>query len=273
MLRRLTVTLLSAAPFVVSQSATPTTTWPIENNGITQLVEWDHYSLIYNNERAFDFGGEFHPFRIPVPEMWQDIIEKVKAIGMNSVSYYSHWGYHSSDPSTLDFTTGGHDIVRLYKYAKEAGIFVQCRPGPYINGETTAGGLPLWVVTGEYGSGSLRNNATAWTDAWVPYIEKMANITREWQVTTNGTAFLWQIENELGNQWTNVAAKTPNPSAIAYFEKLEQTARDGGIEVPFIANMPSMSGKSWSTDYDTVGAGGDVNIYGLDSYVWRCLSL
>ena len=54
---------------------------------------------------------------------------------------------------------------------------------------------------------------------------------------------------------------------IAYMKLLEANARSNGIDIPFTANAPSTSRKSWSPDYDTVDAGGDVDIYGLDSYV------
>lgn len=114
-----------------------TETWPIRDTGLGKTVQWDHYSLIYNGERLFSFGGEFHPFRIPVPELWVDILEKIKASGMNTMSFYNHWGFHmpASTPESLDFESGAHDLGRLYEIAKELGLFVHARPGPYINAE------------------------------------------------------------------------------------------------------------------------------------------
>jgi hypothetical protein len=55
-------------------------------------------------------------------------------------------------------------------------------------------------------------------------------------------------------------------------ELLEKCARDAGINVPLTHNNPNMNTKSWSKDYDTVRAGGDVDIYGLDHYpsCWSC---
>jgi beta-galactosidase len=218
-----------------------------------------------NGERIFLFGGEMHPWRLPVPEMWEDILQKIKAAGLNSMSFYSHWGYHASTPDTLDFSTGGHNITRLYEIACDIGLFVTARPGPYINAETSAGGFPLWLTTGAYGS--LRNSDSRYTAAWTPYQNAVSQITYPFQASQNGTTLLFQIENEYPYQWTNVAAKTPNVNDIAYMKLLEANARSNGIDIPFIANAPSTGGKSWSSDYDTVDAGGDVDIYGLDSYV------
>ncbi|KAL4733988.1 glycoside hydrolase superfamily [Aspergillus similis] len=229
-------------------------TWPIRDTGLgDKTVQWDHYSLIYKGDRLFSFGGEFHPFRLPVPEMWVDVMEKIKAMGLNTVSFYSHWGYHAPTNDTLDFETGAHDIERIYKIAKEVGLFVHARPGPYINAETNAGGMPLWFTTGEYGD--LRNNDTVFTAAWRPYMTKVEEITAPYQVTHNGTE------------------KIPKPVSIAYMKTLFANAQSNGIVIPMTHNMPGRQYKSWSVDYDTVGAGGNVHIYGLDNYpsCWSCI--
>jgi beta-galactosidase len=93
-----------------------------------------------------------------------------QASGMNTMSFYNHWGFHmpTSDPDSLDFESGAHDLGRLYEIAKELGLFVHTRPGPYINAELNAGGMPLWITTGEYGA--LRDNNTAWEAKWKPYM-------------------------------------------------------------------------------------------------------
>lgn len=138
-----------------------------------------------------------------------------------------------------------------------------------MNAEATAGGFPGWLTTGAYGT--LRNNDTRYTEAWTPYFTKMSEIVAQHQVSNGGNVFIYQIENEYGDQWKNVAAKTPNPSAISYMELLESCARNAGIDVPLIHNNPNMNTKSWSKDYGA-GVGGDVDIYGLDSYpsCWSC---
>lgn len=206
-----------------------------------------------------------HPFRLPVPELWEDILQKIKATGMRMVSIYTHWGFHAPSPDKVDFSTGPHNLARFLEMARDIGLYVIVRPGPYINGELSAGGMALWATTGDYGS--LRSNGTAFTEAWTPYLDGVAQVARPYQLTANGTVIMYQIENEFTKQWKDAKNKRPNPEAIAYMEKLEQNARENGIVVPLIHNVPNKSGGSWSKDYDTVGAGGNVDIYGLDSYV------
>jgi beta-galactosidase GanA len=238
--------------------------WPIQNSGYTDVVQWDHYSWIVNGERIYIFGGEMHPFRLPVPEMWEDIMQKMKAGGMNAMSFYSHWGFHEDIQGKLDLKTGARDLSRLLGYARDAGLFVSVRPGPYINGELSAGGLPLWLTTGAFGS--LRNNDTRYTAAWMPYHTAIADLVAPYQINQHGTVISYQIENEYPNQWSSQSSKTPKATAVAYFKALEAVVRAQGIDVPTTHNAPGAYA-SWSKDFDTVGAGGDVDIWGYDTYV------
>lgn len=64
------------------------TQWPIHENGYSDSLTWDHYSLMVDGERTFVWSGEFHPWRIPVPEVWEDLLQKIKSAGFNTVSIY-----------------------------------------------------------------------------------------------------------------------------------------------------------------------------------------
>ncbi|RDW75679.1 hypothetical protein BP5796_06500 [Coleophoma crateriformis] len=244
------------------------TQWPLHDDGLNSVVEWDHYSYIINGERLYIWSGEMHYWRVPVPEIWLDILQKVKAAGFNTVSFYGNWAYHSPKNGTVDFETGAHNFTRLFEITKQVGLYVLFRPGPYINAEASAGGFPGWLTTGEYGS--TRNNDTRYTEAWTPYISGVSKIISDHQVTNGGNVFIYQIENEYGQQWINSATKTPNETAIAYMELLEASARSNGIDVPLVHNNPNMNTKSWSKDFSNEG--GNVDIYGLDHYpsCWSC---
>ncbi|KAJ5712093.1 hypothetical protein N7488_006249 [Penicillium malachiteum] len=261
---------LSLPSIATSSSSTEdsVTQWPLHNDGLNKVVEWDHYSFQIDDQRIFVFSGEFHYWRIPVPGLWRDILEKIKAAGFTAFSFYSNWAYHAPNNQTLDFSTGAHDIAPLYELAEEIGLYILVRPGPYINAETTAGGFPLWLTTGDYGS--LRNNDTRYTKAWTPYFTEMSKITSKYQVTNGHNTIGYQIENEYGDQWVSVSEKTPNNTAIAYMELLEANARENGITVPLTANDPNMDSWSWGTDY--INGEGNVDIAGVDSYpsCWTC---
>lgn len=57
-------------------------------------VTWDEYSLSINGERLFVFSGEFHYMRLPVPELWLDIFQKLRAHGFNAISGRSFYLKH-----------------------------------------------------------------------------------------------------------------------------------------------------------------------------------
>jgi hypothetical protein len=55
LLRRLALSL----PLCLSAlSNAHETQWPLRSNGLTDLVEWDHYSFKINGERLFIWSGE-----------------------------------------------------------------------------------------------------------------------------------------------------------------------------------------------------------------------
>ncbi|KAK2689356.1 hypothetical protein QWA68_011373 [Fusarium oxysporum] len=242
--------------------------WPLHDNGLNKVVQWDHFSVKVNGQRLFLWSGELHLWRIPVPELWRDIFEKIKAAGFNGISLYEHWGWHAPNNETLDFETGAHDYKHAFDIAHELGLYVVYRPGPYSNAEANGGGFPGWLTTGEYGP--LRDDNAAYTKAWERYSKAVAEYVRPYLITNGGPVIMWQIENEYGNQWLDPETKKPNDTAIHYMELLEGKTRDWDIDVPFTANNPNMWTRSWSKDYGNVG--GEVDMYGLDHYpaCWTC---
>ncbi|KAG2088470.1 glycoside hydrolase family 35 protein [Suillus cothurnatus] len=198
-------------------------------NGRTNDVLWDKYSLIIKGQRVFIHSGEFHTFRLPVPGLWLDILQKVKAAGFNAISVYCHMALINPSPGVA---------------ARQIGIWIVLRPGPYINAETTAGGIAHWI-TSEV-AGELRTNATDWHAAWQDYVQGIITETAPYQVTQGGPV----IDNEYSQ----------SPATHAeYFHDLETAYLKSNIIVPLTANDPGEH-RAW------INGTGAVNIYGLDSY-------
>ncbi|KAF1945159.1 putative beta-galactosidase B [Clathrospora elynae] len=253
---------------VNAQNNTPSA-WPLHDNGLNDVVQWDHYSFKVNGKRLFVFSGEIHYWRIPVYEVWEDLLEKIKAAGFTAFAFYGNWGYHSANNTTVDFESGAHDFTKLFEIAERVGLYVITRPGPYVNAEANAGGFPLWLTTGAYGE--LRNDDPRYLQALDPYFSKFSELTSKHLVSNGGTVLVYQIENEYGEQWENIDKKIPSDVAGRYMQALEDSARANGIDVPLIHNDPNMNRKSWSRDF-APGAVGNVDVAGLDSYpsCWSC---
>ncbi len=104
---------------------------PRSNNGLTTAVEWDEFSFFILGNRTFIQSGEFHMWRLPVPSLWKDIVQKAKAAGLNTISIYIHWGLTNPRLGEVDLT-GFNDYQPFFDAAKKEGLWVIARPGPYI---------------------------------------------------------------------------------------------------------------------------------------------
>jgi beta-galactosidase GanA len=218
-------------------------------------VTFDKYSLLLDGKRTFIWSGEFHPFRLPSPSLWRDVLEKMKAEGYDAVSMYFDWGYHSPKPGVYDFT-GVRNMDELLDIAQQVGLYVIARPGPYINGELDAGGFPGWLLTQ---SGKARTNAPdyeAAADQWLHQIDQI--LARHQYTNGTGPVILYQIENELGS--TGSAQQS-------YMQKLAAQARSDGITVPIFHNDKGRHG-DWVPASSSVPGTvpGPVDLYGFDGY-------
>jgi beta-galactosidase GanA len=92
-------------------------------------VTYDEHSLLVYGERVFVFSGEFHAYRLPVPGLWLDIFQKVKALGFNAVSFYTHWALLEGEPGVYN-ASGVFALEPFFEAASTAGIYLIARPGP-----------------------------------------------------------------------------------------------------------------------------------------------
>lgn len=164
----------------------------INTTGLTNEVGWDKYSFFVNGSRVFIQSGEFHQWRLPVPGLWTDVLQKYKAAGLNTISIYTHWAMINPKQGEIDLT-GINDLQALLDIARETGLFVIARPGPYIkcvlsccgwfptnpydpSAETTGGGVPGHVLTLPNHNtwftynGEMRSNDTLYHNAWKDYV-------------------------------------------------------------------------------------------------------
>ena len=210
-------------------------------------VTFDKHSLIIDGKREFIISGAFHYFRTPSPELAKDRFMKMKAGGYNTVEIYFWWKYHSEKQGEYDFT-GLKDIEKVLEMAREVGLYVICRPGPFINSEVNAGGFPLWLLkdkdviprnrigTEYHYSEKYMEYITEWYDHIIPIINKFDNV------------ILFQIENEYANDEMDET----------YMRKLYDMARERGIKCPIYHNDAA----PWGLWADVV------DIYACDTYLY-----
>lgn len=175
-----------------------------------------------NGEKIKIISGGVHYFRI-VPEYWQDRLEKLKALGCNTVETYIPWNLHEKEKGKFDFS-GMLDIARFVKIAGELGLWVILRPSPYICAEWEFGGLPYWLLK-EDGM-KLRCMYEPYLKHVREYYESLFKVIAPLQITEGGPVIFMQVENEYGYYGDDKA----------YLEYMKQLMIDCGCRVPLVTS-------------------------------------
>ncbi|MGL4911319.1 MAG: beta-galactosidase, partial [Romboutsia sp.] len=151
------------------------------------------------DEKVKLISGALHYFRV-VPEYWQDRLEKLKALGCNTVETYIPWNYHEAKEGVFEFE-GAKDIVKFTRLAQELGLYVILRPSPYICAEWEFGGLPAWLL--KYTDVRVRNNDKIFLESVDRYYKELFKHISPLQTTQGGPVIMIQIENEYGSYGNN----------------------------------------------------------------------
>ncbi|MFF0849945.1 beta-galactosidase [Streptomyces sp. NPDC003280] len=224
-------------------------------DGERHTIGYDAYSLLVDGKRLVVWSGEMHPFRLPSPSLWRDVLQKMRAHGFNAVSVYVAWNYHSPAPGRYDFT-GVRDLDLFLRTAAETGLYVLLRPGPYINAEVDGGGFPGWLTAAQ---GKARTADPAYlrhVDEWLTQVDRIAR--RHLFTQGRGTVLLYQIENEYDSHVDEATGRD-------YMSHLYKKVRSDGIDVPLFHNDKGRNGHWIPGTFDTGGEKGGW-LYGFDGY-------
>ncbi|MBR3767286.1 MAG: beta-galactosidase [Clostridia bacterium] len=139
-------------------------------------------------------SGAVHYFR-NMPDTWEDIFKKLKAMGCNCVETYCAWNMHEKVPGEFDFS-GILDIGKFIKTAGELGLMAIVRPGPYICSEWEFGGLPWWIQTDE--DMEIRCMNEKYIACFDRYLDRLCEEIKPYLCTNGGNVIMVQCENEYG---------------------------------------------------------------------------
>jgi hypothetical protein len=202
-------------------------------------IRFDGRSLIIDGKPVFIYSGAIHYFRCP-RELWQDRLRKLNGAGLNCVETYLAWNLHEPDePASPDDVSKFRDLQQIGDFiqtARDLGLYVIIRPGPYICAEVDRGGLPGWLMKhrpeGVPSGQFLRGNSPvmlAWDRHWLTAAAKVVKPHLITNVPRGSTGvILWQLENEY--DWT-YAGFTSDVRADV-LRSLAHASLDAGIDVP-----------------------------------------
>lgn len=179
-------------------------------------------SFYLNDEKIQIISGGMHYFRI-VPQYWRDRLEKLKALGCNTVETYIPWNLHEKHKGQFDFT-GILDIKKYVETAQELGLMVILRPSPYICAEWEFGGLPYWLLK-EDGM-KLRCMYEPFLNHIREYYQELFKVIAPLQITQGGPVIMMQVENEYGYYGDDTS----------YLNFLKNLMLENGCEVPLVTS-------------------------------------
>ena len=166
-------------------------------------------------------SGEMHPARI-AKEHWRHRIRMARAMGLNTVAIYVMWNHHEREPGVFDFETGNRDVAGFIRLCAEEGMWVYLRPGPYICGEWTNGGLPAYLLRDPDTQLRTRDDPR-YMAAVRRYIAALAPRIAPLMASAGGPVLMLQIENEY----------SMFADDIGYLDALRDIWREHGIDGPF----------------------------------------
>ena len=179
-------------------------------------------------------AGEIHPARVP-KAYWRHRLQMLKAMGLNAVGIYLFWNQIEPTPGRFNWTDQA-DYPEFCRIAKEEGMWVILRPGPYVCAEWDMGGHPWWLVKDP--PKEVRSRDPKYFQPALRYLEEVCRILAPYQITRGGPIILYQVENEYSK------------SDQDYLSALKQVALDHGITVPLIAcNPPGEGGRRFKMNY------------------------
>ncbi|MDD5483917.1 MAG: beta-galactosidase [Kiritimatiellae bacterium] len=167
-------------------------------------------------------SGAIHYFRV-VPEYWEDRLQKLKYLGLNTVETYTAWNMHEPKPGKFVFK-GGLDVEKFISLAGELELQVIVRPGPFICAEWEFGGLPAWLLADP--GIQLRCVNPAYLAAIDRYFDELIPRLAKFQVIRDGPLIAVQVENEYGSYGSDAK----------YLRYLSDGMRARGLSVPFFTS-------------------------------------
>jgi hypothetical protein len=156
-------------------------------------VSYDGRSFKLNGSHALFLSGSVHPTRWMQGD-WDAVLDQAVANGLNMVTIYPFWNFNERTEGAVSFAGRGNysDFIRR---AASRGLFIWLRAGPFVCGEWTSGGLPVWLQQKD--GFVFRTNTTVWTSAIRKWMRELVVELRPLFAPQGGPILLAQVENEL----------------------------------------------------------------------------
>jgi beta-galactosidase len=249
-----------------------------------QAISFDGLCFREQGRPTFVASGSIHYARVP-RELWRDRLLRLKRLGFTWVETYVFWNWHETVEGTFDFT-GDRDLAAFLGLARELGLRVLVRVGPYSCAEWTEGGFPSWLRSRD--GMRLRVDDSRYLTAVERWFDRLLPVVAAAQVHRGGAVGMVQLENE----HPHGGGTSANEHGRAYFARLLAVARRHAIAVPiFFSGLhhshdpagekpwdptgrsnPWLSTEFWTVWYSNRGAADAGTLRGKDRATWKMIA-
>jgi beta-galactosidase len=176
---------------------------------VLKPIQFSQTAYIKDGRLFYLNSGEFPYFRVPKSD-WKSRMELLKKAGGNCLATYVPWFIHEPAEGHFVFGTETYnDLEGFLKLAREEGLYVIVRPGPYLYSELHYGGLPAWLCQNypqiqaknfegkTYASSSLSYQHPLFLEKVKKWYDRVCPILAKYTISHGGPIAMMQLDNEL----------------------------------------------------------------------------
>lgn len=110
-------------------------------------ITFDRNTYLIDGRPVYLNSGELHYFRVP-REDWRARMRHLKSCGGNCLATYIPWILHEPEEGVFDFGESDPqlDVDAFLRIARQEGLYVIARPGPYQYSELRHAGIAKWLA-------------------------------------------------------------------------------------------------------------------------------
>lgn len=206
-----------------------------------------------DGEPVIPVSAEVHYSRVP-PQLWRTVLQRTRAGGATHVSTYAIWNHHEPVLGELRFD-GELDLRRFLAIARDVGLGIVLRIGPYAHAEARRGGLPDWLfdepLTPRSNDPRYLAHAQRWFESIARHIHGIP-------------LFALQIENELYDDAAHLLTLKRLAQSVGFDSPLWTGTGWGGANLPADEFLPTFAGYSqafWTEANTAFDAASASNFY------------
>ncbi|HEU5087113.1 MAG TPA: beta-galactosidase family protein, partial [Roseiflexaceae bacterium] len=196
-------------------------------------LAYDQRAVMLDGRRTLLLSGAIHYPR-STPAMWDEMMQRSKAAGLNTIETYVFWNLHEEQRGVFDFS-GRLDLLHFCRLAQKQGLYVILRIGPYICAEINYGGFPAWLrdVPGI----ELRTLNEPYMREMERWVRLLCDYLHTMFAPNGGPIIMAQIENEY-----NLIAPSYGDQGQRYLAWSIELGQSLNLGVPWVMCVGGMPG-------------------------------